>query len=59
MELELLTMEQMTEILGISEPTLLDMVRKNQIPHIYIRKRIVRFRKVAIIKWLSDLEGAA
>jgi excisionase family DNA binding protein len=57
-DFEIMTTEQAREYLSISKPTLLGMVKRNQIPHFYLGKRTLRFRKEALIKWIENLEKA-
>ena len=49
---ELMTPEQVCEMLKISKSTLYKKVSKRKIPHIKISNKILRFSKVEIERWL-------
>jgi excisionase family DNA binding protein len=46
--------EQLSKQLGIKLGTLYSWVSRNQIPHIRISGKLVRFNPVAIDRWLAD-----
>jgi excisionase family DNA binding protein len=56
MEIEVFTIEELMKILLISEDAILALVKQKQIPHFFIGKKALRFRKESIIQWLEEIE---
>jgi excisionase family DNA binding protein len=56
MEIEVFTIEELREVLSISEAAIRALVKQNQIPHFFIGKKTIRFRKESIIQWLEEIE---
>jgi excisionase family DNA binding protein len=59
MDIEIFTVDQLMKILSVSEPTLLGLVRRGEIPYFRLGKKAIRFERKAIEKWLSDLQKNA
>lgn len=55
---ETITAKEVAEMLGISEWTVYDWVRKKLIPHIRVGKRVL-FRRNSILQWLEAQEQAS
>lgn len=51
------TLRELAELLKISEATVRVMVKDGEIPFCKIKKRIYRFDKGQIAKWLKKREG--
>ena len=50
---EYLSYDELSKVLGLPKGTLYSLVSRNQIPHIRISKRLVRFPKAKINEWLK------
>lgn len=50
-----ITVAEAAAYLGVSTDTLYDMVRRKEIPHIRIRRRIF-FRRDTLDRWLEQME---
>ncbi|MDR2864334.1 MAG: helix-turn-helix domain-containing protein [Spirochaetaceae bacterium] len=56
-----LTVEELSVILGISESTIREMAKQNQIPHEYLfptAKKQLRFNIKELSDWLNRMEAA-
>ena len=53
---KLLTVKEVAEWLGLSIHAVYRRVQHNQIPHIRIGPRTVRFNRVKVQAWLNELE---
>lgn len=51
---DLLTYAQLGEVIGFPLGTLYSMVKKKQIPHVRLGRRLVRFRRNEIERWLQS-----
>lgn len=52
-----LTVDEVSQVLGVSQSTIYTMARQNEIPHKKIRGRVL-FHKPTIERWLSnEFEG--
>jgi excisionase family DNA binding protein len=61
-EIEVYSIQELQEKLHVSKATILNMVKENRIPHFFMGKKTLRFRKESIIQWIDNLEkgkGAA
>jgi predicted DNA-binding transcriptional regulator AlpA len=56
MDIDIMSSQEVMKALKISEVTLHGLVKQKEIPHFYIGKKCLRFRKEAIIAWLASLE---
>ena len=54
---KLLTVEEITKMLGIKKSTLYSWVHAKSIPHIKIGRRCLRFRERDIIEWIDAKEA--
>ena len=54
-EIDIFTMDELCEYLGISKNTLYMLTSKNRIPHFKVGRQI-RFRKAVIDKWAEEQE---
>ena len=52
-----MTVAEAAAYLGVSTDTIYEMVRRREIPHIRIRRRIF-FRRDTLDAWLSRMEAA-
>jgi excisionase family DNA binding protein len=50
----LMDVKQVAEYLNIKESTVYNLSMRSKIPHLHIGKKLVRFRKDMIDKWLSE-----
>jgi excisionase family DNA binding protein len=55
-EIEVYSIKEIKDKLHISKATILGLVKQNKIPHFFIGKKTLRFRKGAIIQWIDNLE---
>jgi len=53
-----MTVQETAAYLGISTDTIYEMVRRKEIPHIRLRRRIL-FRRDTLDAWLSRMEAAS
>ena len=53
-----MTVAEAAAYLGVSTDTIYEMVRRREIPHIRIRRRIF-FRRDTLDAWLSRMEAAS
>lgn len=53
-----MTVQETAAYLGISTDTVYELVRRKEIPHIRIRRRIL-FRRDTLDNWLSRMEAAS
>lgn len=53
-----LSVNEISEVLGVSQTTIYSMVRQNEIPHKKVRGRIL-FHKATIENWLSNEDEVA
>lgn len=53
-----ITVAEAAAYLGVSTDTIYEMVRRQEIPHIRIRRRIL-FRRDTLDAWLSRMEAAS
>ena len=53
---KLLTVEEITKMLGIKKSTLYSWVHAKSIPHIKIGRRCLRFRESDIKEWIASME---
>lgn len=53
-----MTVQETAAYLGVSDDTVYEMVRRKEIPHIRIRRRIL-FRRDTLDNWLSRMEAAS
>jgi excisionase family DNA binding protein len=53
---KLLTVKEVAEWLGLSIHAVYRRVQSNEIPHIRIGPRTVRFHRAKVETWLNDLE---
>lgn len=52
-----LTVEEVSQVLGVSQSTIYTMARENEIPHKKVRGRVL-FHKPTIERWLcNEFEG--
>lgn len=56
MERSTLTVAEAAQYIGVSQDTMYNMVRENQIPYARARRRIL-FRKATLDDWLAKQEG--
>jgi predicted DNA-binding transcriptional regulator AlpA len=57
MDTEIWNSEEIMKFFKISEPTLHLLIKKSDIPHFYLGKKSLRFRKESVMQWLAKLEG--
>lgn len=53
---ETLTVSEASQIIGICEDTLYEMIRQKQIPHFRVRRRIL-LRYHTILRWMDEQES--
>jgi len=51
---DLMTYSQVGEATGLPAGTLYAMVARKMIPHLRLGKRLVRFRRVELERWLAE-----
>jgi excisionase family DNA binding protein len=56
---DLLTYAELHQVVGLPVGTLYSMVKKEQIPHVRLGRRLVRFRRIEIELWLKSRAVAA
>lgn len=50
---KLLSIDDLTEILGVTKATIYSWTSQNKIPHIKLSKRLLKFRENEIMDWIS------
>jgi excisionase family DNA binding protein len=50
---KLLSIDDLTEMLGVTKATIYSWTSQNKIPHIKLSKRLLKFRENDIIDWIS------
>lgn len=50
---KLLSIDELTKILGVTKATIYSWTSQNKIPHIKLSKRLLKFREKDIIEWIS------
>lgn len=55
----LYTAEDVATLLGVKKTTVYSLVRAQQIPHVRLGTRAIRFRPTAIDAWLAEEEVAS
>ena len=55
---ETMTAPEAAELLGLSAWTVYDLVRRREVPHIRIGRRIL-FRQASLLAWMTEREAAS
>ena len=50
---KLLSIDELSEFLGVKKATIYAWTCQNKIPHIKLSKRLLKFKKADILKWLD------
>ena len=56
MESEMLDYRQAARLCGLKVGTLYSMVARREIPHVRLGRRLVRFRRPSLLRWMADRE---
>ena len=56
MKEKLITIREVSEILGISEKEIIDLAKKDLLPHYWVGGEFLRFRKDEILKHKKDIQ---
>ena len=50
----LVSIEELSKILGVTKATIYSWTSKNKIPHIKLSRRLLKFRESDILKWIAE-----
>ena len=51
---KLLSIDELSAILGVTKATIYSWTSQNKIPHIKLSKRLLKFREKEIMDWIAD-----
>lgn len=51
---KLLSIDEVSEILGVTKATIYSWTSRNRIPHVKLSKRLLKFREKEIMDWIAE-----